>query len=102
MGVVVEAKDAVVTVAKKVNGQEGWCFFKFLFDSCSTSVMINKRVLPKDCEIYEQGSKSFTTTQGTFSSPGFDGSLFTWVNFHSQDQEDKGLHLLCAYHPIQY
>jgi hypothetical protein len=58
-------------VVKKMNDKEGCYFCKSLFDSGGTSVMVNKRAIPKDCEIYEYDGKSFTTTQGSFLSPGF-------------------------------
>jgi hypothetical protein len=38
-------------VAKKVKENEGRLFFKSLFDSGGTSVMINKRALPPNCEV---------------------------------------------------
>ncbi len=60
-----------LSVAKKVNEQTGRYFFKSLFDSGGTSVMINKRCLPTNCEIFEYAGKAFATTQGTFVSPGF-------------------------------
>jgi hypothetical protein len=60
-----------LSVAKKVNEQTGRYFFKSLFDSGGTSVMINRRCLPTNCEIFEYDGKAFATTQGTFVSPGF-------------------------------
>lgn len=60
-----------LSVAKKVNEKEGRLFFKSLFNSGGTSVMINKRVIPTDCEIFDYASKAFATTQGTFTSPDF-------------------------------
>jgi hypothetical protein len=33
--------------------------------------MINKRVIPTDCEIFAYDGRTFATTQGTFTSPGF-------------------------------
>jgi hypothetical protein len=60
-----------LSVAKKVNNLEGKYYFKSLFDSGGTSVMINKRALPSNCEIYIYRGTTFATTQGTFTSPGF-------------------------------
>jgi hypothetical protein len=36
---------------KKINDKEGRYFFKSLFNSGGTSVMVNKRAIPKDCKI---------------------------------------------------
>jgi hypothetical protein len=33
--------------------------------------MINKIVIPKDCEIFDYDGNAFATTQGTFTSPGY-------------------------------
>jgi hypothetical protein len=60
-----------LSVVKKINDKEGRYFFKSLFDSGGTSVMVNKRAIPKDCEIYEYQGKPFASTQGSFLSPGF-------------------------------
>jgi hypothetical protein len=84
-----------LTVAKKVNGRDGRYFFKSLFDSGGTSVMINRKALPKDCEVFVEGSRNFTTTQGTFASPGFvyltDLALPEFTAVDSEDQEDQSL-----------
>jgi hypothetical protein len=69
-----DAPDMVPTtlsVAKKLNDNECRFFFKSLFDIGGTSVMINKRALPPNYEIYEYHGPRFATTQGTFTSPGF-------------------------------
>jgi hypothetical protein len=59
-----------LSVVKKINDKEGH-FFKSFFDSGGTSVMVNKRAIPKDCEIYEYNGQAFATTQGSFTSPDF-------------------------------
>jgi hypothetical protein len=71
----VDMAPTTLLVVKKINDKEGRYFFKSLFDSGDTSVMVNKRAtIPKDCEICEickYDGRAFATTQGSFTSPGF-------------------------------
>jgi hypothetical protein len=86
-------KEFPLSVAKKANDKKGPSFFKSLFDSGGgTSVMINKRAIPKDCEIFDNNPGEFHIPRFCLSfRPGH-----VQVYFNSKDQEDQSICFHCA------
>ena len=59
---------STLSICRKINETEGKYYFKSLFDSGATEVMVKKAALPTYLQVFTTEEKGFITTQGRFTS----------------------------------